>query len=97
MGFLADDTRKEGRTNAWTASQALAKKTKARRVFVCYSILNPDAVHDDDEVFFFSETVANVKNSHPVEELAILRRYVDEYISRPPHLDGSIKINQKGE
>ena len=91
MGFLAKDTQQEGHKTAFEASHALAKKTGARRVFVCYSILNPDAVHDDDEVFFFSELVANVRNPHPIEELDVLRRYIDEYIRKPPNPKGVTK------
>lgn len=91
MGFLGEDTQQEGRKTVFDSSQALAKKTNARRVFVCYSILNPDALHDDDEVFFFSELVANVKGDSPLKALAVLRRYIDEYIRKPPNLEGVIK------
>lgn len=87
MGFLGEDTQKEGRDVVWEAAQALVKKTNARRVFVCYSILNPDALHDDDEVFFFSELVTNVRDVPPMEEVAVLRRYIDEYIRKPPDFE----------
>jgi len=91
MGFLAEDTKQEGADIVTKATQVLAKETKARRIFLCYSILNPDAVHDDDEVVFFSELVDVNRKSHLAEELAILRKYIAEYICQPPNFEDAKK------